>query len=267
VYQKRKCVVLNNIGSIELLQASYTQQNFKKHFHEGFCFGVIVSGQLDFNYRGKRVHAHKGSINLCNPGEIHDGFTQKGWSYKMFYVTTQLMQEMCLALGEGNNVIPFFKEGMIEDVVLAKAFNELHDMLFYSDCFIFEKEEKFLEVLIQFIKKHSDGFLQTDKLFTCQKTIQKVKDYVHEHLTSALSVSDLAAVTPWSLYYFIRVFKQEVGLTPKEYIIQQRILKAKELILNGQALSYVALECGFYDQSHMLKYFKSYVGLNPSSLQ
>jgi len=83
-------------------------------------------------------------------------------------------------------------------------------------------------------------------------------------ISEELTVLQLSNMSNLSLYYFIRIFKEEVGLTPKEYIIQQRIKKAKELILKKLPLSHIAQESGFYDQSHMIKYFKSYTGLNPS---
>jgi len=80
--QKSKTLKLKDIGTVQLLDASFKNHSFKKHFHEDFCFGVIQSGRLDFNYRGEKVSANKGVINLCNPGEIHDGFTINGWAYK-----------------------------------------------------------------------------------------------------------------------------------------------------------------------------------------
>ncbi len=106
---KSKTIILKDIGFVELLQASFTKQSFNKHFHEEFCFGVVESGQLDFNYRGKKVSANKGIINLCNPGEIHDGFTKDGWSYKMFYVDTKLMKELSSSISGKTNDIPFLQ--------------------------------------------------------------------------------------------------------------------------------------------------------------
>ena len=90
---------------------------------------------------------------------------------------------------------------------------------------------------------------------------------MNDNLAYEILVSDLSKMANFSVYYFIRVFKKEVGLTPKEYLIQQRIKKAKNLIAQELPLSQIALECGFYDQSHMIKYFKVYTGLNPSIYQ
>jgi len=260
-----KKITLNNIGSIELLDASYLKQSFKKHFHEEFCFGVISSGQLDFNYRGQKVSATKGLINLCNPGEVHDGFTTSGWSYKMFYVDAKLMAQISSNISGKQNDIPFFKEGIIYDEKLSNELNNLHDLLFDEKTFLIEKEELFLKTVSIFIKKHADSFISIEKLSENKSRIKNVIEYINDNLEYELSLSTLANLASFSLYYFIRVFKKEIGLTPKEYILQQRVKKAKLLILEKQPLSHVALSCGFYDQSHMLKYFKLYTGLMPTS--
>jgi len=262
--QKSKILKLKNIGTIQLLEASFTNHSFNKHFHEEFCFGVIQSGKLDFNYRGKKVSANKGVINLCNPGEVHDGFTKDGWAYKMFYVDTKLMSELSSSISGKQNNIPFFKDGIIEDEFLAKKIEELHIIMFDEYSFTIEKEEMFLDVVTQFIKKHADSFIPIEKLYKSKEVIKKSLEYINDNLSSELTVSNLSEFANLSLYYFIRVFKEELGLTPKEYILQQRVKKVKELILKGLPLSYIALECGFYDQSHMIKYFKAYTGLNPS---
>lgn len=261
---KNKRIVLKNIGTIELLDATFTKQNFKRHFHEEFCFGVISSGQLDFNYRGKKLSASKGIINLCNPGEVHDGFTKEGWSYKMFYVNPKLMAEISSGIEGTINDIPFFKEGIIKDDLLSENIYKLHNILFCENSLLIEKEQMFIEIVSMFIKKHADSFIPFEKLYSSSDNIKKSIEYINDNLEYDLSLSTLASISNFSLYYFIRVFKKEIGLTPKEYILQEKIKKAKSLILRNITLSEVALKCGFYDQSHMLKYFKSYTGFNPS---
>jgi len=262
-----KTIKLKDIGFVELLSASFVNQSFNKHFHEEFCFGVVESGQLDFNYRGKKVHANKGMINLCNPGEIHDGFTKEGWAYKMFYVDAKLMKSISREISGKNNDIPFFKEGVIEDPILGKQLIDLHELMCDERVFLIEKEEMFLKVVSTFIKKYADSFIPFEKLISSKPIIDAIVEYINDNLAYEILVSDLSKMANFSLYYFIRVFKKEIGLTPKEYLIQQRIKKARELIIKELPLAQIAQECGFYDQSHMIKYFKAYTGLNPSIYQ
>lgn len=68
---------------------------------------------------------------------------------------------------------------------------------------------------------------------------------------------------PLSRYHFIRKFKRETGLTPHQYAIQNRVRRAKELIRGKVPLALAAAEAGFFDQSHLNRYFKRNLGVTP----
>ena len=68
-----------------------------------------------------------------------------------------------------------------------------------------------------------------------------------------------------SKYHFIRTFKAEAGLTPHQFQLQNRIRKAKRLMLESKTMTEVALTTGFCDQSHFIRLFERYVGLTPSA--
>ena len=73
----------------------------------------------------------------------------------------------------------------------------------------------------------------------------------------------LAAAAGLSPYYFIRVFRQAVGLTPHAYLVQLRVETAKRLLDRGQPVVEAALAAGFADQSHLTRHFKRIVGVTP----
>ncbi len=78
-----------------------------------------------------------------------------------------------------------------------------------------------------------------------------------------LTVGEMAQNVFLSKYHFIRSFKAEVGLTPHQFQIQNRIRKAQRLIHEAATITEVALTTGFCDQSHFIKQFEKYVGLSP----
>jgi AraC family transcriptional regulator len=97
-----------------------------------------------------------------------------------------------------------------------------------------------------------------------QTRFSAVIDYVEAHLDQNISLTELAALSQMSLHYFARLFKQTVGLSPHQYVTQQRIERAKQLLLQrGFTMAEVAHRVGFADQSHFNRHFKNLVGVSP----
>lgn len=78
-----------------------------------------------------------------------------------------------------------------------------------------------------------------------------------------LSVQDISELINMSKYHFIRMFKNKVGITPYQFILNNKIKKIRQGILSKQSLSDLALDLGFSDQSHLCNTFKKYVGISP----
>lgn len=64
-------------------------------------------------------------------------------------------------------------------------------------------------------------------------------------------------------FSFLRGFLASSGITPCKYIANLRVIKAQSLLRQGSDLSHCAIDCGFYDQSHFSRVFKSSLGLTP----
>ena len=93
---------------------------------------------------------------------------------------------------------------------------------------------------------------------------ERVTEYINEHLDADLKVVELAAIASISPYHFIRLFRKTTGKTPHQYILQQRIEKARYLLHHSQlGISEIAASVGFCDQSHFTKYFKRSTGFTP----
>lgn len=77
-------------------------------------------------------------------------------------------------------------------------------------------------------------------------------------------IDDMAQTVLLSKYDFIRSFKHEVGLTPHQFQIQNRVRKAQRMLKGSDTITEVALATGFCDQSHFIKQFEKIVGLTPT---
>ncbi|MGH8000244.1 MAG: helix-turn-helix domain-containing protein, partial [Brasilonema sp.] len=67
-------------------------------------------------------------------------------------------------------------------------------------------------------------------------------------------------------YYFCQLFKQSLGITPYQYVLQLRVERAKQLLKNQKiTICDVALACGFANQSHFTKHFRKLTGMTPKA--
>lgn len=93
--------------------------------------------------------------------------------------------------------------------------------------------------------------------------IKRLKRELEMYPESRMSVAEMAQNAFFSKYHFIRSFKEEVGLTPHQFQLQNRIRKAKHLLRMSETTAKAALDAGFCDQSHFIKQFEKQVGLSP----
>jgi len=99
------------------------------------------------------------------------------------------------------------------------------------------------------------------------RTLALVKDYIGNHLNQELTLNKLAAIAQISPYHFLRLFKQSVGVTPHQYILQCRLNQAKHLLqFSDLSIIEIAAQTGFCDQSHLTRCFKRIAGITPKQL-
>ena len=95
-----------------------------------------------------------------------------------------------------------------------------------------------------------------------------VRDYVDAHLGENITLDDLAGSVALSRFHFARMFRQAMGTSPHEFVLQQRLARARALLSRTDApLLGIAASCGFADQSHMNRVFRKRVGQTPGQFR
>jgi AraC family transcriptional regulator len=98
-----------------------------------------------------------------------------------------------------------------------------------------------------------------------QRQLMQILDYIHAHLDQDIKLSDLAALLDISQFHFSHLFKQAIGTSPYQYLMQQRIERAKLLLKTERSIMEIALECGFNSHSHLSKQFRQLTGMTPTA--
>jgi AraC-like DNA-binding protein len=96
------------------------------------------------------------------------------------------------------------------------------------------------------------------------RQIIQIADYVSEYLAQDIKISELAQLTQMSHFHFSRLFKQAMGVSPHQYVIEQRVERAKHLLKQTQLpIMEIAMLCGFSSHSHLGKCFREYTRMSP----
>lgn len=98
-----------------------------------------------------------------------------------------------------------------------------------------------------------------------QRKLQQVIEYINENLREDLTISAIANELEMSQYYFSRLFKQSIGVAPYQYVIQQRIERAKYLLRTTPlSVAEIAPQVGFSNQNQLTVQFRKFTGTTPS---
>ncbi|KAB1508865.1 helix-turn-helix domain-containing protein [Photobacterium damselae] len=89
--------------------------------------------------------------------------------------------------------------------------------------------------------------------------------YIESHLSTKISVSELAGSAFLSDSQFFLLFKQQVGMTPHQYVLHKRLHRAKHLLIHSQlSLMEISQQCGFASQSSFTQSFSRLFSISPA---
>ncbi|NJR59834.1 MAG: helix-turn-helix transcriptional regulator [Cyanobacteria bacterium CRU_2_1] len=99
-----------------------------------------------------------------------------------------------------------------------------------------------------------------------ERQILQMVEYVDEYLHQDIKLADLATLLNISESHLSHRFKQAIGTTPYQYLLQQRIERAKQLLKQGdRSIMDIAFLCGFNSHSHLSKQFRQLTGMTPKT--
>jgi len=253
-----KTTKLSIFDGLELKEATFKKQCFPSHFHDSYSIGIIEKGIERLSFDNKEVLAHANSVVIINPYDIHANsyYDNDSWKYRTMYVDMAMMKyiQKQLGLHRFNNL--WFPREIIDDSCLYKLLLNFHNSAKEK------KQQALYNALHYLISKYAVSNRETDDT-PLPSALKDASYYIQKNYADKLIIDDIAARYGMDKFKFIRLFKKQTGLTPISYLLLERINRAKLLIAANMPIVEVALETGFYDQSHFIHYFKKYIGVAP----
>lgn len=97
--------------------------------------------------------------------------------------------------------------------------------------------------------------------------VKAVKKFIDNHYATDLNLDLLSKMQLMSKYHLIRLFKKYYGLTPRQYLIDKRIEKSKEQLINGASVTETCFVVGFTSLGSFSTLFKTKTGKTPTQYQ
>lgn len=242
---------------LDFLELRYIQnitQCEKMHLHEELTITALKKGSLNISFNDSFKILNPNEIAIINSNIIHNAILNSE-SVKDGYV-----------LYIDKNYLESFNLGISLDYVFLQdeknSFINLCEILLAEDISLLEKEELFIEFCLStFSLKEEIKQVEKNSLSI------KIKNYLDENFLEDIILEDISKEFNISVVHLIRVFKKEFGLAIHSYIINKKVHKAKELLNSKLSIIEVALQSGFFDQSHLNRSFKRVFQLTPKEFQ
>ncbi|MBP1905143.1 AraC-like DNA-binding protein [Paenibacillus turicensis] len=128
---------------------------------------------------------------------------------------------------------------------------------------------KLMELLSYYLLELAEGQMGKEQITIRNRTattwLEPLLQYIRDHLDQDLTIQELATQVCLHPNYFIRMFKEQMGVPPIQYITRVKMERAKELLMQTEgSISEVACQVGFQDYFHFSKQFKKLVGMAPT---
>lgn len=124
------------------------------------------------------------------------------------------------------------------------------------------------ELIVQISQSQNVTAINNNRTMEQNSYLTEILAYIQANLTAKINLQDIANKVGLSTTSFYRLFKRELGMSPLEYIMLERIKLAKQLLKDQNAyIKNVCYETGFEDSNYFIRAFKLHEGITPKQYQ
>lgn len=120
------------------------------------------------------------------------------------------------------------------------------------------------ELLIRIIQTQSLKSVESELTTDANLPVARVVEYIRKNLTSGFSLKTLSDKANMSTTSFYRFFKRELGMSPIEFVLTEKLRHAKQLLKDSSLqINEICYMSGFEDSNYFTRIFKKYEGITP----
>ena len=244
------------------------------HHHDFYEVYFFLSGNVQYNIESRSYLLTPGDVLLISPMELHqpmfgnehreyerivlwidkqflEGFNQPGECFTACFDTSSPNHSNLLRPEGVNRQFLMF---LLEQLIAENSSQELYQGI---------TALSYLAQVLVLLNRLALQQRNDNPAAVPDSTVYNILGYINEHYNENLSLDDLANKFFISKYHLAREFQRLVGTSVHRYLVQKRLVMAKQMLSSGKPSTEVYQSCGFGDYSNFYRAFKSEYQISP----
>ncbi len=243
-------------GKVVIKKCDDDVHSSRRHFHEEVSFALVTLGASTVEIQEQYFEVTEQTLVVIPQYAVHrccpHDYAQ--WRFRMLYCNADWLE----GVFGGERRPPgvrLIKPGPEVCADVERLFADLERGPFNPE--LESRLARFLSLMLPSADDNTGGEGEE------QERLEAARRYMDDHFSRDISLEELSVAAGISKYHLVRCFKRRYGLPPHRYLTTLRVNHAKTLLAGPGTTADIALQSGFYDQSHFSRCFKAYTGVAP----
>ncbi len=259
-------------GIREVLHARFTDHAYPPHTHDAWTLFIVDAGGVRYDLDRRTRSATPAFVSVLPPWVTHDGraATSSGYRKRVIYLEPDVLGDARIGRAVDGPVLP--------DARLRGAVDRLHASLECADDAL-EAETRLAFVVerIRALLPAGSGATDapagvvagpgapaaSDLARPPRDLAEALRAFLDDRLTESITMRDAAIDLGASESVLARTFTRNFGIPPHAYVVGRRLDLARDRLLAGEPPATVSADLGFFDQAHLTRAFKRFLGTTP----
>ncbi|KWV34282.1 helix-turn-helix transcriptional regulator [Micromonospora rifamycinica] len=239
-------------GIVEVLHARFTGHTYPMHTHDCWTLLIVDDGVIEYDLNRTHHGVLRSQVTLLPPDVAHDGraATAAGFRKRVLYLDPATLDTGLIGAAVDAPILT--------EPALRQRVHWLHQALAQPG------EEFAAQSRFSLIREGLAQHLRPTPLSRPEPALaRRLRRLLDERTVDGVTLELAAREFDVSPAHLVRSFTGAYGLAPHAYLTGRRIDAARRLLLRGVPAGQVAAATGFYDQPHLTRHFRRYLGVTP----
>ncbi|MCL7746200.1 AraC family transcriptional regulator [Halalkalibacter alkaliphilus] len=247
-------------GGEYIVDAPYS---IRRDYMDSFLIFFIKRGSMHFHYLDQSFVAKQGDIVLLDCKEKNNYHVTEEAEFQFIHFSGKGTQDLYNEIYQRQGclfTLPSDKNNLPNILSLLASNQEID----------FNISLEIYELLGNLLESTRNTFESRDaNMAKVPPEIQAALTHINENFSSKITIEKLSEISNLSTSHFCRTFKKYMGTSPYQYILNYRLIQAKNLLVQTNlSVEQISEDCGFYGIGHFIKAFsKSTGGMTPGKFR